>query len=607
MKALAEKKQSEETTKIVAGASQVLVSIFSALGTFLTIVDWPQERKIILALVLTTLWLVLKFALWNRKPGRTGRQRIPWLLNLFAEVQKQSKAWSRWILLKALFFRIIDLALLATILTIVLATALSSVEGRLRTVINPSTLTPTLTKTLTATLTLTLPPTSTATLTPSATTAPPASAFDYYMIVLDASAAMQESFDGQRKWDAAAESISIILAGLSPNSHYGLVVVGGTNPSGPSDLCGKPSSPTLDFSSLEKVEAQIGELALLGGGSFFNGYVLAKRRLEDLPVNTVKTLIYITGASDACETRDEWSDLKKILALPNQVGLYSEIIILDEDGLKSRTIAEQINSLSESINVQVAQTNQELREIASTNVVDNVAEYVSREIEIISGDATVGPVNVPPTRTSTVTAAPTITNSSPAPTAAIPTTASTPTQVILVNTPTPIPPTPVPPTNTASQTTVVCQSNRPGLSGPAYGGAVRITSPANCSTDHDPGVQTNTAGTYAGIPQGTVIWVFVYPPNGPYYPQSPNACDGPLSPPPDQSGVNWEVPSYLGTLNDHLKWFDIVVVLADQDASNTIRQRLYEDCQNQSYDGITAAELSQMNITEKESITVRTK
>ena len=269
------------------------------------------------------------------------------------------------------------------------------------------TITPTPTQIPTIAPSLTITPSSTPTITPSATVPPPASASDYYMIVLDASETMQESFDGRSKWRAALESISIILEGLNPNSHYGLVLVGGSDAGGNADSCGNPSEPVLSFGSKENIQTEISNIQPVGGGSFFNGFVLARRQLEDLPANTVKTLIYNTGSSDACESRNEWSDLERILSLPNAVGLYSEIIILDEDGLRSQTIAEQINSLSENVNVQAPQNNQELRDTTNTNVVDNVTDYVNTETESIASQ-TPGPVSADPdTPTPTPTFTPT--------------------------------------------------------------------------------------------------------------------------------------------------------------------------------------------------------
>jgi len=49
------------------------------------------------------------------------------------------------------------------------------------------------------------------------------------------------------------------------------------------------------------------------------------------------------------------------------------------------------------------------------------------------------------------------------------------------------------------------------------------------------------------------------------------------------------------------------VAVADQATSDAIGARLYEDCLNGLYDGISAGELSAMNISEKNFITVGTR
>jgi hypothetical protein len=243
------------------------------------------------------------------------------------------------------------------------------------------------------------------------------------MIVLDASQTMQESFGGRSKWQAELESLSTILSGLQPNAHYGLVVVGGSSVNDPADLCGKPSAPALPFSSKEDLITQVNQLQPQGGGSFFNGYVLAKRLLKDLPANTVKTLIYITGPTDACESRDEWNDLQKTLSLPSDVNLYSEIIVLDENGLRSLVRAEQINSLSVRVNVQAPQNLPELQSVTSAQVVTNVNNYVNHEMEARASEVAPLVSQTPPTADKTT----------------LP-----PTPVA----PTPVPPTSIPPTFT---------------------------------------------------------------------------------------------------------------------------------------------------------------
>jgi len=163
-------------------------------------------------------------------------------------------------------------------------------------------------------------------------------------------------------------------------------------------------------------------------------------------------------------------------------------------------------------------------------------------------------------------------------------------------------------TSTPSKTPTtasVCQSTRPYLNTASYGGTVTVDSPADCSTGYAPASGVVTSGPYANLPGGTVIWVFVYPPNNLYYPQSPDACASPAQP-PDQSGGSWNVPSYLGQESDYLTSFDIVVALVDQTASDFFSNHVHNGCLSGNYTGIPASTLKNYNITEKDFVTIQT-
>jgi hypothetical protein len=100
------------------------------------------------------------------------------------------------------------------------------------------------------------------------------------------------------------------------------------------------------------------------------------------------------------------------------------------------------------------------------------------------------------------------------------------------------------------------------------------------------------------------MWVLVYPPNMVYFPQSPNACDGAKM---DWGLGKWQVPVYLGTKGGEPEQYDIVVVLVDQETSQFFSDWLREGCQVGGYLGIPASQLEQVNITEKDHITVQTR
>jgi len=162
-------------------------------------------------------------------------------------------------------------------------------------------------------------------------------------------------------------------------------------------------------------------------------------------------------------------------------------------------------------------------------------------------------------------------------------------------------------TSTPTSTPTGCQSIRPSLqTGVNYGGTVTIDTPANCTIDYEPESPVFTSGTYLSVPGETTVWVLVYPPNGLYYPQSPNACAIPNAPPPIQAGSNWNVDTYLGKKGNQPEQFDIVVVLADQAASTDLSNWLHDGC-SQGFSGIEPSVLEGKNITEKTFITVKTK
>ena len=171
------------------------------------------------------------------------------------------------------------------------------------------------------------------------------------------------------------------------------------------------------------------------------------------------------------------------------------------------------------------------------------------------------------------------------------------------------------PTAFPTETPICPASTRIPLNGVAYSGSITINDPANCSTGHPVETEIEMKGSYSGIPEEAVIWVLVYPPNELYYPQSPNACATPTAPPPNRDSIaeTWDVKLYLGVQSNPLpEWFDIIVVLADQEASNFLSNWLHTACQvtpptPPAFLGIDPETLSQMNIIEKSVIRIRTR
>jgi len=306
------------------------------------------------------------------------------------------------------------------------------------------TVTPTLTTTSTATITLT--PTSTQTFTPT-----PKTQGVYYMIVVDASETMQESFDGQTKLDLAKEAVNAILENFEPGANYGLVVIGGEPSVSGADLCSEPSSLKVPFSARPIITNQISQLQPAGGGSISEAFVLAKNQFDGLDERTARVLIFITGSEDGC-ARDEWQDLQNYVKLEGDAGLklHGEMIVLDSNKkLPVRRVSQFFSPFSKNIIAQYPPNLFAFRQ-AYAAAVENINTYVQQTIGSFptltpvpsntpeTPSPTLGPVT--PSSTPTITLTPSITPTFGEPTLALTWTASV---------------TPVTPSATALQQTSV--------------------------------------------------------------------------------------------------------------------------------------------------------
>ena len=263
--------------------------------------------------------------------------------------------------------------------------------------------------TLTPIPTNTSSPTFTPTLTLTQTPMPTATSEEqgiFYMFVLDASVTMTESFEAQSKWDAALRAVDSILVGLENGANYGLIAIGGAPGIGSSNPCEEPSHLSVPFStSKTEVGGKVGQLQPGGGGSLFKAFVLAVNELDSLPESTVRSLIYITGSEDACENQDEWADLERFFRIRGdaRLDIYSEIIILDEEnGIRTQTIADRISSVSDKVNVQAPQTVFQLLQSNNT-VINNISNHVDITIASFpTNTPTVTPPAFTATRTQTL-------------------------------------------------------------------------------------------------------------------------------------------------------------------------------------------------------------
>lgn len=118
--------------------------------------------------------------------------------------------------------------------------------------------------------------------------------------------------------------------------------------------------------------------------------------------------------------------------------------------------------------------------------------------------------------------------------------------------------------------------------------------------DGDALPQTVTVGgTYTNDVTGH-IWVLVYSPDGRFYPQSMNACEGIST---VQLNGFWETRINLGGEGDAGKPFDIVVVLVNEEVHAIFEARQGEGCRTGSFAGYLSIELPQ-GIEEKDSVSV---
>lgn len=397
------------TTKISVPIT-VLVSIFSIISGRLDILWVSIYAFVIIFIVLNALYILLV------------QEKLPAI-----EVPGKGSV-ARKVAKFSLLIPYARVGLIISLLLIPLFGFVSPFKQPVEVLIHGTpTLTPTITLTPTQTLTATPTVTATYTSTPSGTPTPKAQGV-YYMIVLDASAKMTEAFGGKTKWDAARDSINAILEGLEPGANYGLVTVGGSSSGESVDPCNEPSNVKSFFAPRQNIGNQITQLQPAGGGSLYTAFVLAKNQFEGLPENTVRMLIYITGSSDACASRDEWKDLERLLTINDDAGvkLYSEIIILDENGgFATQSLLEKISSLSDNVNVQVPQNILALQQ-SSTTVVNNVNIYINNTIANyptltpeVSPTFTLTSKPGTPTLTPSITVTPSLTLTTGAPTTAL--------------------------------------------------------------------------------------------------------------------------------------------------------------------------------------------
>jgi hypothetical protein len=409
----------------------LLASVYAILSNRLDILSVDIYAFIIVYILLNALYVLL------------ARERLP-VDEIYGKGTRAPRV--------AKFLLLIPVARLALILALALIPLFGFVPPFSQPIIIMVNGTPTFTPTITITPTQTLTATATVTSTPTSTltpTATPKAQGVYYMIVLDASSKMTETFDGKTKWDAAQSSINAILSGLEPGANYGLVTIGGAASSDSADPCSEPSAVKSFFAPRQKISDQIAELQPAGGGSYSTAFALAKDQYEGLPENTVRILIYITGSSDTCAAEDEWQALDKLFNAKDGIGfkLDNEMIVLDENGNSNvQSILKKISSQSKNVHIQMPQNFAALQQ-SNTAVAGDISSYISTTIANyptltpeVSPTFTQTPLPVTPSLTPTITVTPSITPTFGAPTAVL---TWTPTVTPVTPSATPIPVTSV--------------------------------------------------------------------------------------------------------------------------------------------------------------------
>jgi hypothetical protein len=129
-----------------------------------------------------------------------------------------------------------------------------------------------------------------------------------------------------------------------------------------------------------------------------------------------------------------------------------------------------------------------------------------------------------------------------------------------------------------------------------------ITSPENCALGIISGRQSpiTAEGVTGQIPNNTYLWLFVYAPDGKYYPQ----CNSiPATKAKCTIGREWSMRTYFG---NECKPYYLVLVSTNNDVTNFLLSTMNTWESSGSYIGLTRDELKPYEITELYSIQVET-
>ena len=216
----------------------------------------------------------------------------------------------------------------------------------------------------------------------------------YYMVVLDASAQMNNPLEGDgSRWNAVQSELDKFYRKSNVRSNYGLVLIGGQNPQEKSrNPCLAPSIPLIPLVeddsvrpqkdlSLNNLQTAIQYQKPEGGGSLSGAFSLAKKELENLPVDPdiKRIIVLIVSANDQCEGVIAWDEMVDDIQLVNSlIAVHKELILVDgTSDPKVLEFAGQVNQLpSPDVNaityVQVVNNYYELT-LSFTNMLERLA------------------------------------------------------------------------------------------------------------------------------------------------------------------------------------------------------------------------------------------
>jgi hypothetical protein len=140
--------------------------------------------------------------------------------------------------------------------------------------------------------------------------------------------------------------------------------------------------------------------------------------------------------------------------------------------------------------------------------------------------------------------------------------------------------------------------SRPPITNAELKGTAELTFPEDCAEVEYINV---VAGTSSDLPEDVHIWVLVFPQNKRFYPQSDDPVNG-LRIYPAENG-NWSVATYLGTPDSGREKFDLVVVLASEEASSFFSESLKKWAETMNFSGLGHGELP-AGIMEVQTISV---